>query len=157
MRKSPRGGSSRRSIARVDPAARRCVDANDAARPEVRIQLPLIDRRRPVAVVARRVGVGAEVHRRVQRRQGQVVAAGDVEQHLAGRRRILGPDPEALVDERRDVPDPLARTVHQKRWRIAHRSGNSGLNNDFFRNSTPRLPPVPRLLPIVRSTVFTWW
>ena len=39
---------------------------------------------------------------------------------------------------------------------ISQRSGNTGLNNDSFRNSTPSDPPVPRLLPMVRSTILTW-
>ena len=33
--------------------------------------------------------------------------------------------------------------------------GIIGWNSDFFRNSTPGLPPVPFLAPIVRSTTFT--
>jgi len=40
--------------------------------------------------------------------------------------------------------------------RISQRSGNSGRPTVFFRYSAPLEPPVPDLLPIVRSTIFTW-
>jgi hypothetical protein len=40
--------------------------------------------------------------------------------------------------------------------RIAHRSGNSGLNRVFLRYSTPAEPPVPVFMPMVRWTILTW-
>ena len=36
---------------------------------------------------------------------------------------------------------------------MLHRSANSGWKSDFFKNSTPSEPPVPCLLPMVRSTM----
>jgi len=40
--------------------------------------------------------------------------------------------------------------------RIAHKSGKSGRPIVSRRYSAPLVPPVPRLVPIVRSTIFTW-
>src|SRR5262249_21271187 len=55
------------------------------------------------AVVRRGVGVRPQMHRRTQRREGDVVAALEVEQHLARRRHVTGPDLQARADQRRDV------------------------------------------------------
>ena len=48
-------------------------------------------------------GVGAEMDAGVQGGEGDGVSPGDVEEHLARRRRVAGPDLEPRTDERRDV------------------------------------------------------
>ena len=58
---------------------------HDLAGSEVIIEAAPIDARRVDAVVARRVGVGAEMNRRVQRGQRDVVAAVHVAQHFDAR------------------------------------------------------------------------
>jgi hypothetical protein len=40
--------------------------------------------------------------------------------------------------------------------RIIHRSGKSGWLRVRMRYSAPSLPPVPRRVPMVRCTIFTW-
>lgn len=43
-----------------------------------------------------------------------------------------------------------------QRWlRISHKSGKNGLSSVVARYAAPLDPPVPRLLPIVRWTIFT--
>ena len=44
----------------------------------------------------------------------------------------------------------------QRAARMAQRSGKSGWKRVARRYSTPLEPPVPVLVPIVRSTIFTW-
>jgi 2-aminomuconate deaminase len=53
------------------------------------------------------------------------------------------------------VQDQGKNAAHS-RWRMAHRSGKTGRNSVALRNSTPLEPPVPTLLPMVRSTILTW-
>ena len=43
-----------------------------------------------------------------------------------------------------------------RRLLISQRSGKMGWNSVVRRYSTPAEPPVPRFVPIVRSTIFTW-
>src|SRR5205814_3668085 len=51
----------------------------------------------------------------------------------------------------------VRRERRRQRWlRISHRSGNNGLESVVARYAAPVDPPVPRLVPIVRSTIFTW-
>src|SRR5690606_14188189 len=41
--------------------------------------------------------------------------------------------------------------------RICHNSGKNLSSSVFARKDTPLDPPVPRLYPMMRSTVFRWW
>src|SRR6185503_16216539 len=110
-----------------------------------------INRRRVLAVVIWPIGMGSEVNRRTQRRKRDVRPLLHVPQHLPRRRRITRPDFEIGREQRRDI----VKHAHS-RCRIAHKSAKMGWKRLFFRNSTPSEPPVPCLLPIVRSTSFTW-
>ncbi len=40
---------------------------------------------------------------------------------------------------------------------MAHKSGKVGRPTVVRRYVAPAEPPVPRLPPMVRSTIFTWW
>ncbi len=125
---------------------------DDLARTQVRRQVDLGDRRLAGDGVVRAVGVGAEVHGAVERRQRQVVAMIQVGQDLTTEGSVAGPHPDAGMDWWADVDDGTAHS----RCRIAQRSGKIGWNRVDFRYARPAVPPEPGLLPMVRSTSFTW-
>ena len=80
----------------------------------------------------------------------QLALARDVGPRLVrvpGQKQPLG-DPEGRV--------VLGKTLDQSSLRTAQRSGKNGLWSVERRYSAP-YPPVPVRVPIVRSTIFTWW
>ena len=76
---------------------------DDLTRAEVEVERPEIDRGGVFAVVVWAVGVRSEVDGCVERRQGEVVAVGHVEEDLTRRRRVAGPDLQRRGDRRSDV------------------------------------------------------
>src|SRR5437899_10985150 len=91
------------------------------------------------------------------------IAATDVNEN---RLALRGPPP--LAPHRRPRPLPVGithlRGVRRRSQRdqavyncdrISQRSGKSGRPTDSLRYAAPADPPVPRLVPIVRSTIFT--
>src|SRR5262249_47027494 len=112
-------------------------------------QAAFVDGRRLGPVVARRVGVRPEMDGAVQRGQGQGVAAAHIAEDFPRQRRVAPPHAEGGGEGRRGIGNK--RLVPK-----GQRAGNTGRNSDCFRNSTPSEPPVPRLLPMLRSTSLTW-
>ena len=104
-------------------------------------------------VVAGPIDMGAQMHRAVQRGKGEVIALLHVQQHLSCRRSVSRENRHIGGQGHGNVVDLEA---HQKRCRIAHKSGKKGWKRLFLRNSTPSEPPVPALGPMVRETNCTW-
>ena len=104
-------------------------------------------------VMAGAINVGAQMHRAVQRGKGEVIALLHVQQYLPCWRRVSRENRHIGCQWHGDVVD---LNTHQKRCRIAHRSGKKGWKRLFLRNSTPSEPPVPSLVPMVRDTNCTW-
>ena len=86
-------------------------------------------------------------------RRGEVIALLHVQQHLSCRRSVSRENRHIGGQGHGNVVDLQA---HQKRCRIAHKSGKKGWKRLFLRNSTPSEPPVPSLVPMVRETNCTW-
>src|SRR5205807_2977939 len=80
-------------------------DMDHLADTEVIVQASLMNCRRMNAVVARSVGMRAQVDRRVQRGQRNAVAALHVAEDFARGRSISGPHLVALTNARADVVD----------------------------------------------------
>ena len=129
---SPAGSSSRRAIALAD-----ALGLGDG-------ELPLlVDRPRGVV-------------ERLENALARHVRPGLV--RMSGEQQPLA-DPEVAVvrGERVGVAAQSRerRSAGHSEARIAQRSGNSGWKRVARRYSTPLDPPVPALVPIVRSTIFT--
>src|SRR5215472_5668291 len=72
--------------------ATRSGNSNHLTRADVEVEDLLVDSRRVAAVMARRIGVSAQVHRGVKCRERDVVAAAQITKHFAARRSIPWPN-----------------------------------------------------------------
>src|SRR5204863_6801024 len=120
-----------------------------------------IDRRRGVELApAVVVLAGREQEIGAARMVRQPVGAPESEQ-LGGEVGVirLGDQPPGAPGGRLDGAAELlelGRSEDHSWPRIAQRSGKSGWKSVLRKYSAPADPPVPVLVPIVRSTIFTW-
>ena len=117
-------------------------DLDDLTRAIIMFERTRSDAGAAVDVMARSIGVGAEVQRRLHRGEVDVVAARDLEARLAPVGDVARENSQALRDERRDVDDACAHGFRQLAAAITLSSTAIGVGNAVTANVV-RVAPMP--------------